>query len=322
MPTEFSNFPILIASLSFLTLFLASLYVSMYMRKRDQKRRLLDKIGEASSTKVTPIEKTTSPSKESKFKNLFVGLFNFFGKRVSSENSSDYPRIRAKFLQAGIRSQIAPNIFSGVKVIMALLFIAVYLVLRVSAFRMFNPTISFAFAFYFGAMGFFMPELWIRIKIAKRKSRIFDALPDALDLMVVCLEAGTGLDSAITRVEEELRLSHKDFSDELKLLSFELMAGKSREVALRNLAKRVDLEEVGNLVTLIIQTDKFGTSVADALRVYSDASRTKRSLKAEEKAAQLPVKLVFPLIVFIFPSIFVVILGPAAIKVYEMFGTG
>lgn len=322
MTTEFSNFPILLAGFSFLSLFLASLYVSIYIRKRDQKRRLLKKIAKASSTEVNATQKATSSAKEGKFKNLFMDLFSSLGKRVATENSSDYPRIRAKFLQAGIRSQKAPTIFSGLKVIMAFLFIAVYLLLRISTFRMFNPTISFALAFYVGAMGFFIPELWIRFTIAKRKSRIFAALPDALDLMVVCLEAGMGLDSAITRVAEEIRLSHKDFSDELKLLSFELMAGKSREAALRNLAKRCNLEEVENLVTLIIQTDRFGTSVADALRVYSDASRTKRALKAEEKAAQLPVKLVFPLLVFIFPSIFVVILGPAAIRVYELFLTG
>lgn len=321
MPSEYSNFPIFVTALSFFAFFLASLWASMYLRKRARKRRLLHKIDEASSTEVTSVEKTASPPKEAKFKNLFLGLFSSLGKRVASENFSDYPRMRAKFLQAGIRSQNAPAIFSGLKIITAFLFIAAYLILRVSTFRMFNPTISFALAFYVGAMGFFLPELWIRLTIFRRKSRMLAALPDALDLMVVCLEAGMGLDSAITRVAEEIRLSHKDFSDELKLLNFELRAGKSREAALRNLAKRVDLEEVENLVTLIIQTDKFGTSVADALRVYSDAARTKRVLRAEEKAAKLPVKLVFPSLVFIFPSIFVVILGPAAIRVYELFLT-
>ena len=321
MPSEYSNFPIFVTALSFFAFFLASLWASMYLRKRARKRRLLHKIDEASSTEVTSAEKAASPPKEAKFKNLFVGLFSSLGKRVASENFSDYPRMRTKFLQAGIRSQNAPTIFSGLKVITAFLFIAAFLILRISTFHMFNPTISFALAFYAGAMGFFMPELWIRFTISHRKRRLLAALPDALDLMVVCLEAGMGLDSAITRVAEEMRISHKDFSDELKLLNFELRAGKSREAALRNLAKRANLEEVENLVTLIIQTDKFGTSVADALRVYSDAARTKRALRAEEKAAQLPVKLVFPSLVFIFPSIFVVILGPAAIRVYELFLT-
>jgi tight adherence protein C len=128
-----------------------------------------------------------------------------------------------------------------------------------------------------------------------------------------------GLDAAINRVGEEMKLTNKALSDEFKLLNLELRAGKSRRDALQNLALRTDIEEVSNLVTLLIQTDKFGTSVAQALRVYSDAFRTERFQKAEEIAAKIPVKLVFPTILFIFPSLFVAIMGPAMIRVYETF---
>ncbi|NIM99593.1 MAG: type II secretion system F family protein, partial [candidate division Zixibacteria bacterium] len=149
--------------------------------------------------------------------------------------------------------------------------------------------------------GFYVPDLWLRIKIARRRGKIAKGLPDALDLLVVCVEAGLGLDTAINRVAEEIKLGHKVLSDELKLLTLELRAGKSRRDALKNLALRIDWEDIKSLVTLLIQTDKFGTSVAQALRVYSDALRTKRYQRAEEIAAKIPVKLVFPLVFFIFP---------------------
>jgi tight adherence protein C len=164
-----------------------------------------------------------------------------------------------------------------------------------------------------------LPDLWLMLRTSSRKTRIFEALPDALDLMVVCVEAGMGLDAAVTQVGEELKLTHRDLSEEFKLLNLELRAGKSREAALRNLAVRTGVEEVNSLVTLLVQTDRFGTSVAQALRVYSDSFRTKRFQKAEELAAKLPVKLVFPVVLFIFPSLFIIILGPAAISIYESF---
>ena len=128
-----------------------------------------------------------------------------------------------------------------------------------------------------------------------------------------------GLDAAFNRVAEEIKLSNKILSDELKLLNLELMAGKARRDALRSLAMRTDLEDLNSLVTLLIQTDKFGTSVAQTLRVYSDSMRTKRYQRAEEMAAKVPVKLIFPLILFIFPSLFVTILGPALIRLYQVF---
>ncbi|MGD9306593.1 MAG: type II secretion system F family protein, partial [Desulfobacterales bacterium] len=164
---------------------------------------------------------------------------------------------------------------------------------------------------------YYLPDIWLRQKTDKRKERLLKALPDALDLLVICVEAGMGLDEGVNRVAQEIRLTSPDLSDEFKLLNLELRAGKERPDALRNLALRTDIEEMKNLVTLLIQADKFGTSVATTLRVYSDTFRTQRMQKAEELAAKIPVKLVFPLILFIFPSLFVAILGPAVIRIFR-----
>jgi tight adherence protein C len=163
--------------------------------------------------------------------------------------------------------------------------------------------------------GYYAPGFWLRSAIGRRKQTIMRALPDALDLMVVCVEAGLGLDQAINRVAEEIKFSHKELSEEFHLLGLELRAGVARTDALRNLSRRVDLEEIKSLIALLVQTDRFGTSIGQALRVHSEAMKVSRQMKAEERAAKLPVKLLFPLLFFIFPSLFIVIIGPAVIKV-------
>jgi len=203
---------------------------------------------------------------------------------------------------------------------LAVCMLACFLLLRMGVLAGLSllPTLAFCACLVF--FGFYLPDIWLRVRTARRKKRIFNGLPDALDLLVVCVEAGMGLDGAISRVGEEIRLSDRELSDELRLLNLELRAGKARQEALRNLARRVDLEDMNSLVTLLVQTDRFGTSIAQALRVYSDTFRTKRFQAAEELAAKLPVKLLFPLIFFIFPALFVAILGPAAISVIQVLG--
>jgi len=172
-------------------------------------------------------------------------------------------------------------------------------------------------ALYVGAAsaGYFLPMLWLRYAVSARKDKLLKAFPDALDLMVVCVEAGLGLDAAIGRVSSEIKFVHPELAEEFNLVSLELRTGLSRLEALKNLSRRIDLEEVGSLVALLVQTDKFGTSVGQALRVHSDSMRVNRQLRAEELAAKLPVKLLFPLVFFIFPSLFVVVVGPAGIKI-------
>ena len=174
---------------------------------------------------------------------------------------------------------------------------------------------TFMICMFLAVGGFYLPEIWLRRRIANRRERIFLGLPDLLDLLVICVEAGMGLDAAFSRVAEEMRLSNRVLSDEFRLLNLELRAGKLRRDAMRDLALRVGLEDMRSLVTVLIQTERFGTSIADALRVFSDSLRTKRFQRAEEIAAKLPVKLMLPLILFIFPALFVAILGPAAINI-------
>lgn len=224
---------------------------------------------------------------------------------------------RKLLITAGIRHAGAPSMFWGAKILCAGAFPVVAFFAYLATDR---KLIDFDILIVLGIatlMGFYFPDLCLKLWIGSRKEQIVRGFPDALDLLVVCVEAGMGIDAAVSRVAEEIRLSSRVISDEFRLLNLELRAGKSRTDALRNLGARTDVEEVRSFTTLLIQTDRFGTSVAQALRVHSDSMRTRRYQKAEELAAKLPVKLMFPLILFIFPSIFVVIVGPAAIQIYH-----
>jgi tight adherence protein C len=163
-------------------------------------------------------------------------------------------------------------------------------------------------------LGFFVPNLGLDMLVSRRQERIRFALPDALDLMVVCMEAGLGLDQAINSVSKELHLTHKDLSDELGLVTLEMRAGKRRVEALKNLAARTGESELSKLVATMVQADRFGTSVAESLRTHSDFMRVKRRQAAEERAAKVGVKLVFPIFFFIMPAIMLVAAGPGIMQ--------
>jgi tight adherence protein C len=264
------------------------------------------------------LNRTASAAKVNEKKENFLFRFlAFLGKRVSSEDTDDYSNIRQKFLKAGIRNRNAVHLFWGSKIVLAGVLVASFFVFRTTLLKLYASSTVLSLTILAGLAGFYIPEIWLYLKRLERKNQLLRGLPDALDLLVVCVEAGMGLDAAINRVAEEIKLDSPVLSDELRLLNLEMRAGKLRQDALRDMAMRMDLEDVKSLVTLLIQTDKFGTSMAQALRVYSDSFRTKRFQRAEEIAAKLPVKLIFPCILFIFPSLFVVILGPAAIRIYE-----
>jgi tight adherence protein C len=168
------------------------------------------------------------------------------------------------------------------------------------------------------AVGYLMPSMALGRLAKTRQHRIRLSLADVLDLLVVSVEAGLGLDQALQRVGEELASTHRDLSEELRLVNLELRAGKARSDALRNLADRTGVDDLSSLAAMLIQTDKFGTSVAQSLRVHSDTLRTKRRQRAEEAAAKTGVKMVFPLVFCIFPAIWVVTIGPAAIKFVQV----
>jgi len=168
--------------------------------------------------------------------------------------------------------------------------------------------------------GVFIPSFTLSRFVANRKDRIRRALPDALDLMVVCVEAGLGLNAALQRVGREMELVEKDLSVELAITNREIRAGKPRDEALRNLGDRTGVDDVKSLVAMLVQTDRFGTSIAESLRVFADSMRTKRRQRAEEKVAKAAIKLIFPLLLFIFPALLIVLMGPALIKLTELFG--
>jgi tight adherence protein C len=170
------------------------------------------------------------------------------------------------------------------------------------------------------AAGFILPDFWLGRKIKSRQLALRLALPDALDLLVICMEAGLGIDQALMYISQELRTAHPDLCEEFDLVNAEMHIGKTRIDALRSLATRTGVDDIQALVSTLIQTDRFGTSVAQSMRVHSDELRTKRRQRAEEMAAKTTIKMIFPLVLFIFPALFVVILGPAIIKMMHTLG--
>ncbi|MDR4469961.1 MAG: type II secretion system F family protein [Nitrospira sp.] len=225
---------------------------------------------------------------------------------------------RRLLVAAGYRSNKALVFFVGSRLLLAVTMVILLALVPVKLLGFPTTTTMLFYYVCLAACGYYAPLVWLKRTITKRQDALQRAIPDALDLMVVCVEAGLGLDQAIARVGQEVSQAHPPLGDELNILSLELRTGVQRQVALRNLAHRTDLEEVRNLVALLVQTDRFGTSIGQALRVHADSMRTKRRLKAEELAAKLPVKLLFPLVCFIFPSMFIVTVGPACIRMVRV----
>jgi tight adherence protein C len=219
---------------------------------------------------------------------------------------ADVSRTRAWLIQAGYRDPRHLTFYSGIRLLLA--GFGLLLVIATGSYG--SPLLLIGIP----ALGFFIPRFALKRMIKKRQLRITLGLPDALDLTVICVEAGLGLDQAMMRVGEDLQHAHPDLSDEFHLVTLEMRAGKPRVEALRNLAARTGVNDIRALVATLVQTDRFGTSVAQALRVHSDSLRTERRQRAEEQAAKTTIKMVPPLVVFVLPSIIFVTLGPAVIQ--------
>jgi len=295
-----------------ITSFIMSLYMAGRLRK---SREIVTRIKESHNFEAAGAD---GPARN-RFAGRVMELAISLGKVLKPRNQKELSRMRQSLIKAGFRKDSAMTVFYGVKVMSGIAVSSGFFLLKILFMGVIPVHYLLFFLVAFLGLGFYVPDLLLRFRINSRRREISDHFPDALDLMVVCVEAGMGLDSTINRVGEELKFSSKVLSDEFRLLSLELRAGKPRKDALKSLAGRVDIEDVNSLVTLLIQTDKFGTKVAQALKVYSDSMRTKRHQRAEEIAAKLPIKLVFPLILFIFPSLFTTILGPALIQLYRNF---
>jgi len=305
---------------TFFALFLLCFGLHEYLRQRARSRQLVDKLrGPRHESEILGLERDPSTAL-GRLRNGLVGTLSRVGQRVGpKETTLQYSRMRTRFLRAGLRRASYPALFWGAKfMLMAGLSMGFFLA-RAAGVVTFEKTNSvLVIALFIATSGFYLPDVWLHLHITKRKRSIFEGIPDALDLLVVCVEAGMGLDAAMNRIAEEMEFSNPELSDELRIYNLEMRAGKPRQEALNHLATRIDLDDFSSLVTLLIQTDKFGTSLAQALRIYSDTFRLKRYIRAEELAAKLPTLLMIPLILFIFPALFVVILGPAAIRMYHM----
>ena len=238
-------------------------------------------------------------------------------KLAQSKDTEVISGTRARFMQAGWRNPSAPAVFFGLKALLALLFPMLGLAaVQIAGIRL-TGTMPLFMLLSLAAFGYYLPNIRLAGRIAERRRRIFEAFPDAIDLIIVCIEAGLGLDMAIARAAREMAIRSQDLADELNLIGVELRMGASRERALRSFATRTGVEEISMFVAMILQADRFGTSIADSLRVHAEELRLRRRLRAEEQAAKIPLKLLFPLIFCIFPSLLLVLLGPAFIQIYR-----
>jgi tight adherence protein C len=218
--------------------------------------------------------------------------------------------------QAGMRSRGAYTVYLGFRWALPVVFV-VLAVIYGKATGITSKSITLL-VLAAGIVGFLLPDFVLRSKIRKRQEEITDSLPDALDLLVVCVEAGLGLNAAFIKITEEFQLSSPSLSEEFDIVNREMVAGKPRQEALRALTERTGVEDVKSLVAMLIQTEKLGTSLAQSLRVHSDSLRMRRRQKAEEAAAKTTIKLVFPLVFLMFPALFIVILGPGVIQVIKI----
>jgi len=243
-----------------------------------------------------------------------ISIIEQIGKAVPI-NPDDASGIRHDLIAAGYRSDNAVTIYAGLRVVFTILIVMLALIFRGSITS--NTVLGIVIPVFAAFAGWFGPSFILDQLVSARCERIRFGLPDALDLTVVCVEAGLGLDQALQHVSQELHDAHPDVCDELQMVNLEIRAGKRRAEALRNLADRTEETELRKLVAVMIQTDRFGTSVGDSLRTHADFMRVRRRQEAEERAAKIGVKLVFPIFFLILPSMLVVVAGPGLLQVFK-----
>jgi tight adherence protein C len=275
-----------------------------------KRGRLYERLGDTEvADSATILDNPPAPSKP-----VMLRVMQIVGEKVPV-SPQDATQARRYLVAAGYRSDSALRVYYGLKILFALGFVCLALIMRNSlgATPMFRTIVVLAA----GAAGYVAPTFLLERKIKKRQETLRLSLPDALDLMIVCVEAGLGLDQAIVNVARELALTHRDISDELTLVTLEMRAGKRRADALKNLAERTGESELRKWVATMTQADRFGTSIADSLRTHSEFMRIKRRQAAEERAGKVGVKLVFPIFFFILPSMMVVAAGPGLLQLFK-----
>ena len=272
------------------------------------KRRL--KLGDRISQEVK--KKKDVHTKSQQIQESLEKVVRPLGEMVP-RSPEDLSKEEQRLIQAGIRRKDAVMIFYGVRVGLVLLLLVG---LSITGYLARNPFLWIVVSILAGAL---IPDIWLNRKIAARQLQIQNGLPDVMDLSVICVEAGLGLDQTLGRIGQEIEPSYPSLTEELRLYGLEVGAGRSRADSLRNLGSRAGVDDLKALAAVLIQADRFGASIAQSLRVFSDGLRTKRRQRAEEKAAKMTVKMIPPMVLFIFPAIFVVVAGPAVVTIVNDF---
>jgi tight adherence protein C len=297
----------------FFSVFLLSFAVMMLVGKRQRvKERVVNTPGSAAAT-ATLLRPTAAANPVTGWLIDRFAQSGQYGMRDMKKVS----KLRQALITGGYRHPQAPAVYFGLKLICAFLLPVPFLVFLVIKGQLTPPFIIFAFCF--SLLGFILPTKVLDFKISRRQERLDRALSDIVDLFVICMEAGLSLNATINRVAEEVRGTYKEFSEELGITSAEVRTGIPWDEAFDNLARRTEVQSLKSMVTLIIQSDRLGASIATALRNHSEFVRTQRLLRAEEKAAKLPIKMIFPLLFCIFPAIIIVVVGPGLIHIFDTF---
>lgn len=280
----------------------ALLFVLLMARPTAAARRMFG------VTQYFSIPNAQEPGRYSRFGSQIIRLLHLVRSRLGVTPNE---KLKHRLACAGLREQRHIDLFFGARLLTPPLLFLIWT---------FIPGVSFFWASVAIGLSYLAPDFWVSGLIRRRREKVRLALPDALDLMVVCVDAGLGVDQALLRAGQELRVSHPVIAEEFMQINLEQRAGKQRMEAWRDMADRTQLEVVRNFAGMLAQTDRFGTPITRALGTFADSLRKKRSQEAEEMAAKTTVKLIFPLVLFIFPSMFVVLLGPAAITIFRNLG--
>lgn len=311
------NNPILLSAIIFVTILMVcvaiNLWYSNWKKEQDILKRTQKWCNRSQTTIKDSADETTAKSKSSNSLWTTLGLP---GARKKEKQESIYSGTPLFYQRAGIYNASSLRSYQLLRYSLGITPFLLFAFYYLSINRSFNPQ-YFLLPFLLGYIGYYLPVMWLKLRAKKRNKELDKSFPDAIDLLMVCIEAGMGIDSAIRRVAKELHVTSPELAKEFNILSLELKTGRPRGLCLRSLALRTNLPDIDNLVSLLIQAEKYGTGVANALRIHAEEMRQKRYSRLEEAASKLPVKLVIPLILFIFPALFVVILAPGVIQIFR-----
>lgn len=305
---------ILLALLVFAIVALIVLAVGQYGKRRQVRGLMSRVVGSAQRVRQRPSH--DGAAKLTHFDTLIDSISKLSLPEMGWQDS----QIRLRFIRAGLRDPNAPRYFYAIKSFLTLILPVLLLIV----FSLFGShmtlTSKLTYVVLCAAAGYYLPDMFIRSRTSTRQQEMQQALPDLIDLLVICTESGLGMDAAINRVAKEAVGSSVALAEEFHLAALEIRAGSSRTTALKNMTLRTNLEDLNGFVSMLVQADKFGTSLAESLRIQSDVMRVKRMQRAEEIAAKVPVKMLVPLIFFIFPALMIVLIGPAFLQIGKVFG--